>query len=570
MPLSLSKKVLFVIIWLAVVPAGFYFTYIHYPPEHVEGNEATLVSLVVFSTVILLLPIVVNGTMIFLFQWVALAAFIQFGLFIEILLMQLSVIPFVFRLRVAKQDWHRIPLNSTMFFLVSFFSGLLFYEVGGVVGSMGLETLIIPIFFYQVASVLINQILLFSYLKYIAKASIPFYSKDFIWDGISNLIMMPIALSFYYLTFQIGGYASLLIGIPFISLVIIMKLYNSSEKINLYLQKAGEIGHQLTERLKVSEVLDIFIEKITSTLPVEYSYILDCYDPDLVLIRRVENGRRMPIDLPPLKKGEGISGRVWDSGESMLFTSKKEWQDIAEGYMPEDVESVLCVPIVRNQKVRGILLLATSKKKAYEKMQLMIVDILCSYFGVAMENARHHEMTKHNSERCALTDLYNYRYFEDLLALEFNYLESGQRRCLSLIMLDLDHFKAINDTYGHQGGNEILKGLSNHLVELIGGAGTVARYGGEEFVILLPDIENQQALQIAEKVRRHIADTPFLLHDSLNGQDRRKMVRITASIGVATAPVDADDPLALIRHADRALYTGAKQLGRNRVAQYVK
>ncbi|MFS8185386.1 sensor domain-containing diguanylate cyclase [Rossellomorea marisflavi] len=461
-------------------------------------------------------------------------------------------------------------MNSTMFFLVSFFSGLLFYEVGGVVGSMGLESLIIPIFFYQVASVLINQILLFSYLKYIAKASIPFYSKDFIWDGISNLIMMPIALSFYYLTFQIGGYASLLIGVPFISLVIIMKLYNSSEKINLYLQKAGEIGHQLTERLKVSEVLDIFIEKITSTLPVEYAYILDCYDPDLVLIRRVENGRRMPNDLPHLKKGEGISGRVWESGESMLFTSKKEWEDIAEGYMPEEVESVLCVPIVRNQKVRGILLLATSKKKAYEKMQLMIVDILCSYFGVAMENARHHEMTKHNSERCALTDLYNYRYFEDLLALEFNYLESGQRRCLSLIMLDLDHFKAINDTYGHQGGNEILKGLSTRLVDMIGAAGTVARYGGEEFVILLPDIENRQALQVAEKVRQRIADTPFLLHDSLNGQDRRKMVRITASIGVATAPVDADDPLALIRHADRALYTGAKQLGRNRVAQYVK
>ena len=570
MPLSLSKKVSILIAWLAVVPAGLYFTYLKYPPENVSGNGGTLISLIIFAAIILFMPIVINGTAIFLIQWVTLAAFIKYGLFVEILLMQLSIIPFVFRLRVAKQDWHRLPLNSMMFFLVSLFSGLLFFGLGGIVGSKGIETLILPILFYQVASVLINQILLYAYFRFMVGEPIGFFSKDFIWDLIYNMIMLPLALSLYYLTFQLGVFASILIGVPFISLTIIMKLYNSSEKINLYLQKAGEIGHQLTERLKVTEVLDIFIEKITSTLPVEYAYILDCYDPDLVLIRRVENGRRMPNDLPPLKKGEGLSGRVWDSGESMLFTSKKEWQDIAEGYMPEDVESVLCVPIVRNQKVRGILLLATSKKKAYEKMQLMIVDILCSYFGVAMENARHHEMTKHNSERCALTDLYNYRYFEDLLALEFNYLESGQRRCLSLIMLDLDHFKAINDTYGHQGGNEILKGLSNHLVELIGVAGTVARYGGEEFVILLPDIENQPAFQIAEKVRRHIADTPFLLHDSLNGQDRRKMVRITASIGVATAPVDADDPLALIRHADRALYTGAKQLGRNRVAQYVK
>lgn len=154
--------------------------------------------------------------------------------------------------------------------------------------------------------------------------------------------------------------------------------------------------------------------------------------------------------------------------------------------------------------------------------------------------------------------------------MEYNNLEAGNRKNLSLIMLDLDHFKVINDNYGHQSGNEILIQLAERLRALISTKGTVARYGGEEFVILLPDTEREEALHIAEYVRGTIANQPFTLHDSLDESNKQMMVRITASIGVSTAPQDADDTMALIRHADRALYTGAKQAGRNRVAQYVK
>lgn len=157
-----------------------------------------------------------------------------------------------------------------------------------------------------------------------------------------------------------------------------------------------------------------------------------------------------------------------------------------------------------------------------------------------------------------------------MLSSEFGKLQKGKRGLLSLILLDIDHFKSVNDTYGHQSGNEILIELAERLRNRIGDIGTVARYGGEEFVLLLPDMMKGDALKLAEQIRLLIANEPFTLLQSMDEEGKQILIDITASIGVATAPQDAEDSLALIRHADRALYVGAKRSGRNRVAEYVK
>lgn len=122
----------------------------------------------------------------------------------------------------------------------------------------------------------------------------------------------------------------------------------------------------------------------------------------------------------------------------------------------------------------------------------------------------------------------------------------------------------------HQSGNEILVQMAKRIRSLIGNRGTVARYGGEEFVILLPDTNKKSALRLAEIVRLTIANRPFSTQNFLDFDEKYESVDITVSIGVASAPNDADDALALIRHADRALYIGAKREGKNRVAEYVK
>ncbi|HEY4554157.1 MAG TPA: sensor domain-containing diguanylate cyclase [Bacillaceae bacterium] len=561
-----AKYTLVWVFWLIAFPTSLWFAYQISPPE-IHMREAVIFTLM--AAAIACMPLIINGTTLFLSHWITIAAFLSYGLFFEMVLLQFATVIVMFAIKLRRHELYRYFLNSSMLFITSLIAGLGFFAVGGQTGFSTLEELFIPITIYQLLYFLVNQILLY-FVSIIMGKKQRFFGKDFVWEAILLLVVFPLGISLFYLNEFMGPISVLLIGVPFISFAFVLRMYNSTEKINDNLQKAVEIGHQLTERLQVKEVMDLFIQKISQTLPVDYAYILDVQEDELVMLRQMENGEQRFDDIVPLKKSEGISGYVWETGKGLIYHEKKDWNHYAQGYIPALAESVMCVPIIRSQKVEGVLFLATTRKKAYEKFQLMIVDILCSYFAVALVNARHYEETKRNSERCALTKLYNYRYFEEYLSSKMSALHSGKCKKISLIMLDIDHFKQINDTYGHQAGNEILAKMATRLSDLIGTRGTLARYGGEEFVILLPDTDQQIALRIAENVRQTIANRPFTVQNELDPSLGFAEVNITVSIGVSTAPEDADDAMSLIRHADRALYIGAKRAGRNRVAEYVK
>ncbi|PFP27712.1 GGDEF domain-containing protein [Bacillus sp. AFS073361] len=557
------------LLWILMVPAGTWFTYKTYPPQ-ISGQWMDILAFLLLTCVVATMPIVINNRFIFLIQWVALAAFLRFGLFVEIIFAQIAVLVLLLKLRILRKgELFRLPLNLNMFFLVSLTSGLVYLGLGGEVGQNFTENsnYLWLAMLYAVVSYAMNQIIVSINLYFIYKSKESYFGKDFIVETITTFITFPIGFVLYILYNQVGGLALLFVGIPFVSLSMIFRLYYSSEKINGYLQKAAEIGHQMAERLNVVDVVELLIQKVSEMLPVDYAYILEVTKNDeLQVIRKLEDG--MPNSLPPVEKYEGIIGMVWGEQKTFLYTAKKEWQKYSNGHLPDDAESILGVPILRSKKVIGVLLLASKRKRAFEKFQLMIIDILCSHFAVAIENAKHYEMTKIQSERCSLTKLYNYRYFENLLTEEFEKLTRFERRTLSLIILDIDHFKQVNDTYGHQSGNEILFELACRLSKLVGGRGTVARYGGEEFVVLLPDTPKEEAYEMAEQIRQMISNWPFTIKQSFDLEKTQQKVMITASIGVATAPENAEDALALIRHADRALYVGAKRAGRNRVAEY--
>ncbi|MCM3692240.1 sensor domain-containing diguanylate cyclase [Neobacillus niacini] len=561
------KKAIF-LVWLLFVPAGMWFTYQIFPP-HLSGQWLDLLAFLTLTSVVAFMPMVINNTPIFLIQWVSLATFLSFGLFVEMVFAQAAVIVLLLRLRIQKEQYFRIPLNLVMFFLVSLVSGVVYYSLGGQTGpslindpnSIWLAAV------YAIVNYILNQVIISFYLYFIYKSKESYFGKDFMVETITTFLTLPLGFVLYMFYNQQGLLALVIVAVPFASLSIIFNLYYSTEKVNEYLQKAAEIGHQMAERLEVNGVIDLFIHKLSEMLPVDYAYILEVINEDeLQLTRRIEGGAGLTSDLVRVRKSEGISGFVWEKQKGYLYNSKKDWLSFSKGLLSPDAESILAVPIVRNKKVIGVLMLASKRKRAYEKSQLMIVDILCSYFAVAMENAKHYELTKRQSEHCALTKLYNYRYFEKLLTEEFDKLVQFERKVLSLIILDIDYFKAVNDTYGHQSGNEILCELATRLSNLIGSRGTVARYGGEEFVVLLPEAKKEEAFQMAEMIRQTIANWPFTIQQSLDLKQHQ--VKITASIGVATAPEDAEEPLALVRHADRALYVGAKRAGRNRVAEY--
>jgi diguanylate cyclase (GGDEF)-like protein len=159
-----------------------------------------------------------------------------------------------------------------------------------------------------------------------------------------------------------------------------------------------------------------------------------------------------------------------------------------------------------------------------------------------------------------LTGLFNHRHIHGLLAEEYERV-ARTHDCMSVAMFDLDHFKAVNDTHGHQAGDRVLVELADILREVARDVDRLGRYGGEEFMALLPETCIDDAAVFVERVRREVARRPFDV-------GREEPLHMTLSAGVATYPHETiRDVESLVRLADQALYT-AKETGRNRVVRF--
>jgi diguanylate cyclase (GGDEF)-like protein len=174
--------------------------------------------------------------------------------------------------------------------------------------------------------------------------------------------------------------------------------------------------------------------------------------------------------------------------------------------------------------------------------------------GNNIENAYHEEIYRLTTID-GLTQIYNKRYFLETLERELGRAQR-YRRDLSLIMFDLDNFKKINDTYGHLAGDHVLKQLASVIKSRIRREDIMARYGGEEFAIILPEIDNFNSVQFAEKIRRLIEKAAFKFEET--------EIPVTISIGVVTYHQEMSDAIEFIKLADEKLYL-AKAQGRNRV-----
>jgi two-component system, cell cycle response regulator len=240
------------------------------------------------------------------------------------------------------------------------------------------------------------------------------------------------------------------------------------------------------------------------------------------------------------------------------------------------------VPLLAQGRVLGVLSLYD--REDGEPFTLGDAEALTAFAvqaAVAIENVQLHAEAERLSVTDPLTGAWNYRYFERRFEQE---IERSRRfgRVLALLMLDIDHFKAVNDRYGHQRGDEVLVEFRGRVTGSVRDIDTFARYGGEEFVLILPETNLEGGLAVAEKLRVATNRTPFCA--DMGGSGRRGPgnpegvprsvdphkgppeggVHLTVSIGVACFPEHATAPEELLRAADEALYE-AKLQGRDRV-----
>jgi len=218
--------------------------------------------------------------------------------------------------------------------------------------------------------------------------------------------------------------------------------------------------------------------------------------------------------------------------------------------------SVLIVRLTTKGRPSGSIAIATAEPDAYPERVEETFEMIARHANIVIDYARLYESTKRLSITDGLTKLYNHRFFQDSLKREFARCQRHQTP-LSLALLDIDHFKKFNDTYGHQQGDVVLQELARTLRGQVRNLDVVARYGGEEFAVIMPDASQDIALRVAERLRAAVEAHPV--------EGPTGPLLVTISLGVASVPDAAIGvPAGLIAAADRELYR-AKELGRNRV-----
>ncbi|MFN3421157.1 MAG: diguanylate cyclase [Armatimonadota bacterium] len=234
----------------------------------------------------------------------------------------------------------------------------------------------------------------------------------------------------------------------------------------------------------------------------------------------------------------------------------------AKGQQPRSITQTLdalFVPVVTDDSIVALIRLERSSRPSFTADELRFLEAIANQTALALEKVKLIAFLENLSITDELTGIANRRHFEWRLSEEIERARRYQYP-ISALMLDLDHFKQVNDTYGHPIGDIVLKEIAQRLRRVLRRTDFLARYGGEEFVILAPQTPADRALILAERLRQIIAESPIPVSSDLQ-------LHITVSIGVAVFPEHAQNGNELVRAADEALYK-AKQTGRNKVCLF--
>ncbi len=222
---------------------------------------------------------------------------------------------------------------------------------------------------------------------------------------------------------------------------------------------------------------------------------------------------------------------------------------------PEEPEGIVVIPLIARETFRGVFALYREGGRDFSADEFALAQLFADQASLAIDSAAAHDALSASARTDSVTGLYNHRFFHEQLRAELNRAHR-YRHEVSLVVLDLDDFKGVNDRYGHLEGDAVLHRLGALLAAEVRGNDAACRIGGEEFALILPHTDIEGATELAERVRATVRGTSF-----------GKAGRLSISSGVATMPSHAQDATTLIDRADAALYA-SKNAGKNRVTVY--
>ncbi|HOJ10104.1 MAG TPA: diguanylate cyclase [Clostridiales bacterium] len=337
-----------------------------------------------------------------------------------------------------------------------------------------------------------------------------------------------------------------------------------TEKDNNLLKKTTvDLSEELASTLELNKVLERLLVKLKGVLGFDAGivmlkegdmlkvyYKLGCMNENKAgcLNENIKNG--ITKELTDHK----LIYTVVESRKPLIIENENDHFSIfgEENYF---IKSVLALPIEKSSEALGIIILMSTEENYFNEHNAEIAFNFTSRSAMAIENAKLFSEVKRLASEDDLTQIYNRRYFFELAEREFKHHKRYKDlKPLSVIMLDIDDFKCINDTYGHYAGDVVLKKVAKVCRDVLRETDLVGRYGGEEFVMLLPHTERTEACIVGERLRKNLANCPFQYNDEL--------INVTVSMGLAVMDENMRDLDELMIKADKALYM-AKDKGKN-------
>lgn len=331
------------------------------------------------------------------------------------------------------------------------------------------------------------------------------------------------------------------------------RIYSQLQKEHLMLRKLKDGGTRLIASLKIDDIAPSLIDAVYSIAPQERVSIA-LFVPKGEQFEMVRQIGFALSEGSTFDLGSTRMGLVARSREPDYISDLRNERSPALPFKIHDEGSLFMMPLFYEKELLGILVFLSPVPNAIRPYQIELLKVLGNQASSSLANAKFHAEIERMAITDGLTGLFNHRNFQEKLTAEFRRLERFSAP-LSLLLVDIDFFKKINDSYGHPAGDEVLRGVAGVIRETIRSVDIPARYGGEEFAALLPGTSHEGAFKMAERLRETIAEKRFRIEG--------KELRVSVSIGAATFPHDAVAKEELVEKADKALYY-AKRNGRNR------